>query len=41
MGRLCGGLPYRVEARITDHLRDFAPDLEKYKVVPNYHGVGR
>jgi hypothetical protein len=26
-------LKYRVEAPITDRLRDFAPDLEKYKVV--------
>ena len=23
----------RVEAPITDHLRDYAPDLEKYRVV--------
>ena len=26
---------YRVEAPITDHLRDFATNLEKYKVVQN------
>jgi hypothetical protein len=24
---------FRVEASITDHLRDFALDMEKYKVV--------
>ena len=27
---------YRVEASITDHLRDYAPCLEKYKVVQNF-----
>ena len=27
------GLSPRVEASITDHLRDFAPDVEKYEVV--------
>ena len=26
----------RVDAPITDHLRDFAPNLEKYKVVQNF-----
>lgn len=26
-------IEYRVEAPISDHLRDFAPDLENYKVV--------
>ena len=27
----------RVEAPMTDHLRDFAPNLEKYKVVQFFH----
>jgi hypothetical protein len=27
----------RVEALITDHLRDLAPNLEKYKVVQIFH----
>ena len=29
-------LTFRVEERITDHLRDLLPDLEKYKVVQNF-----
>ena len=32
---LGGGLA-RVEAPIKDHLRDYAPSLEKYKVVQNF-----
>jgi hypothetical protein len=28
-------LPYRVEAPITNQLRDFVPYLERYKVVQN------
>ena len=28
-----GHVQCRVEAPITDHLRDYAPDLEKYKAV--------
>ena len=31
----------RVEASITDHLRDFVIDLEKYKVVQIFFYVGR
>ena len=26
----------KVEVSITDHLRDFAPKLEKYKAVQNF-----
>ena len=26
----------RAEAPITNHLRDYAPNLEKYKEVPNF-----
>ena len=32
-----GGSHFGVEAPITDHLRDFMLDLEKYKVVQFFH----
>ena len=35
-----GGGGFKVEAPITDHLEDCVLDLEKYKMVLNYHVKG-